>query len=276
MDIQLHPETKKLLSQIDDFKQQISDLIERESLLRTRTLPLLNAIYEKEIGAHEFDLLKIRIEINELKFRIERLMAILNRGDKFDPKDLALLEVEIREVKKQWQKEIDDKEQLLNASISLLNTVTFLTKDEQNKLKHLFRKLCMSLHPDLNKNFDAYQLYWENVQSAYSCGDIKTLEALLVAVQKYEGVSDHDVGSSLEILRKERDRLESLVLEHSQRLHDAQQNPPFCIEKELHDAVWIESKQTELKESYEAMKSRCGELQGIYDEIINQSDVKVQ
>ena len=234
-----HPTIQLLRSQINDFRLQISDLLEREAQLRKHVLPLLRAQYEKEIGIHEFKLLKIRIEVLELKFRIEYLVTILSNGNDLLPDHLELLDLEIQGIREHWQLEIKNKKRLLHASFSFLKAMTVLTQDQSDRLKQLYQKLCLLLHPDLNGKSEAFMLFWECVQEAYSHGEIDRMDALLMAVQSH-GTS-HQPENSAEIseLEHERDRLESLVLSHLQRLREIGQNPPFYMEEDLKNPVWI-------------------------------------
>ncbi len=274
-----HPTIQLLRSQISDFRLQISDLLEREAQLRKHVLPLLRARYETEIGIHEFKLLKIRIEVLELKFRIEHLLAIFNNGNDPLPDHLAMLDLEIQEVREHWQQEIKNKKRLLHASFSFLKTMTVLTQDESDRLKQLYQKMCLILHPDLNGESETFVLFWECVQEAYANGEINRLEALLVAVQTHERTppqetSQETVAETAD-LRDERDRLESLVLARLQRLREIGQNPPFNMEHDLNNPQWIKMKQAEIKESTQAMTVRRDELRDVYHDIVENNNLKL-
>lgn len=276
MDLEIHPEARQLLFQIDDLRQQTSQLLEQEAYLKNHRQPLLFAKYEQEIGTFEYALLKIRVAVNEFKFRIERLTAIMNHGRSISPEDLAKLEQEVHAMKEKWHKEIKEKERMLNASVSFLNTVSFLSKQETETLKRLYRKLCRLLHPDLNQFSDAHTLYWSSVQDAYVKGDINKLEALLVAVHNHEELNDLDGSAGIEALKKERNRLESVVLEYTQRVKSIETTPPLCLQKELYDPEWIKTKQRELTEVTDAMAVRRDALRKMYNELCSMTGSRVQ
>lgn len=275
MIIQTHPEVLRLRIQIQDLKEQVSALLEKEALLQHHTLPYLNALYEQSIGIHEYQVLLVRVEVNELKHRIEWCTALLNRGQEISPEDLERLEQEVLEISARWNKELLEKERLLDASRLFLDPSNFLTPVEEQRLKQLYRALCLLLHPDVAKDPELHTLYWSRVQEAYAHGDIKKLETLLVAVEARDPATDWEQESELEALRTKRDRLESLVLRQSERLDEIEGALPFCLAEQLADASWVEEKQQALRQTVEALTKRRDELREIYETLLDRHGSRV-
>ncbi|WP_034607292.1 J domain-containing protein [Megalodesulfovibrio gigas] len=244
--------------------------------MRTHTVPLLQAVYQAEIGMHELELLKARVVVNECGYRIREITAILNRGGRIGMDELQRLELQIQQIKAQWQQELEAKEHQVQTSMQLLNHVEFLSEAAQQQLKALYRSLCLLLHPDLHADSAAYQLYWHSVQDGYARGDVETLEALLVTVQSHAEMAAPAACAGLEALRQERDRLEALTTTRLQRLHDARQLPPLSLEKELHDPAWIAAKRAELHAACAAMRRRGEELQATYAALLQRGGMWMQ
>jgi len=276
MEIELHPAVPGLLRQLQDLQQQTSRLLEREAHLRRHARPLLEAMYEKEIGVHELELLKVRIEVNELKFRIERLLAILNRTAGLTPGDLERLARDVEEARAHWRRQVEEKERLLKDSAAFLRTAEVLSPEETQRLKLLYRSLCLLLHPDLGRDPELHDRYWEPVQEAYAMADIQALDALLAAVRSAEGEGGLEEKSGLEVLQEKRDRLESLVLELGQRLQRMEESPPFCLQERLHDPAWLDARRKELAATTRAMAARRGELRDFYERILAESGLRSQ
>lgn len=274
MQLETHPEAARLLVQIDDFKQRIGDLLEEQAHLRAHAIPILTAIYEHEIGVHEHALLAVRIEVSELKFRIESLMRIINQGGTVNATDLEYIDAEVRKLQTVWQREMADKARQVEAASALLKSIKVLTPDEEQQLKKIYRLLCFLLHPDMNADPALREAYWDHVQAAYGAADLKALEALWVAARDGHGdVADERNG--LEELTAERDRLEALVLEHSRRIADARHNPPLCMERELRDPDWIATRQAELQSTRNAMLARHDELRRLCNQLMTKGDIRV-
>lgn len=274
MHLEIHPRAALLLEQISDLKQQVGDLLEEQAHLRAHAIPILTALYEQEIGAYEYALLAVRVEANELKFRIDSLMRIINRGGTVEIADLERIDAEVRELQTVWQREIEEKAQRINVAANLLASIRQLDPDEEKQLKKIYRALCFILHPDMNGDPALRDAYWDHVQAAYGAADLKALEALWVVVRDGRGdVIDERQG--LEALTVERDRLEALVLEHTRRIADARHNPPLCLERELRDPAWIASKQEELLSAQTAMQARCAELRTLCGQLMAQGAIQV-
>ena len=274
MYLEIHPQAARLLAQIDDLKQRVTNLLEEQAHLRAHAIPILMAIYEKEIGAHEYALLAARIEANELKFRVESLMRIINRGERVAADDLERIDAEVRKLQTVWQREMADKARQVDAATALLKGLKYLEPDQELQRKKLYRALCFLLHPDMNGDPALREAYWDHVQAAYAEGDLPALEALWVAAR--DGRSDTvDDRSSLETLTEERDRLEQLVLEHTRRIAEARTNPPLCLERELGDPAWIAAKQEELRSAQAAMLARRDELRALCDQLMAQGAIQV-
>ncbi len=274
MSLTLHPEVIRLLTQIDDLKHRVGDLLETQAHLRAHAIPILTALYEQQIGPHEHALLAVRIEVSELKFRVESLMSIVNRGGVVNMADLERIDAQVRELQTVWQREMADKARQVEAAAALLKSMKILAVDEEQQLKTLYRRLCLHLHPDMNSDPALREAFWDHVQAAYGAADLKALEALWVAVRDGRG-DVVDEQSGLEALTAERDRLETLVLEHSGRIAEARHNPPLCMEQELHDPVWIASRQSELQTARDAMMTRRDELRLLCDQLMARGDIRV-
>ncbi|NCD26599.1 MAG: hypothetical protein EOL86_13545 [Deltaproteobacteria bacterium] len=274
MHLELHPQAARLLAQIDDLRQRVGDLLEEQAHLRAHAIPILMATYEKEIGGFELALLAVRVEANELKFRVESLMRIINRGERVAADDLERIDTEVRKLQTVWQREMADKARQVDAAQDFLKDAKYLSPDQELQIKKLYRALCFLLHPDMKGDPALRETYWDHVQAAYAAGDLAALEALWIAARNGRGESV-DEQSSLDALTEERDRLEHLVLEHTRRIAETRQNPPLCLERELGDPAWIAAKQEELRSAQAAMRARRDELRALCDQLMAKSAIQV-
>ncbi|NCC24046.1 MAG: hypothetical protein EOM25_02415 [Deltaproteobacteria bacterium] len=267
MDVTIHPQADFLLHSIGDLKLRLSDLLERESALRHHEGPLLQALYEREIGVLELGLLKSRVTANELKFRIERIMARINAGSTITPTDLEALEAETKKIKAEWQKEVEDKEKTLSWSVAYMKGEK-LTVNETLQLKKIYKRLCVLLHPDMGADQGLFDLHWQAVQEAHARSDLLELEAILVALEAKTGRDRSAELSALEALARERDRLESLILTYTERLRVMERHPPFCLRDQLNDADWIAARQAEIRQAVAVVQTRVLELQAMHDSLL--------
>ncbi|NLW80129.1 MAG: J domain-containing protein [Desulfovibrionales bacterium] len=274
MHLEIHPNAVRLLAQIDDLRQRVGDLLEEQAHLRSHAIPVLMAIYEKEIGAYEYALLAVRVEANELKFRVESLMQIINRGGRVEAVDLERIDAEVHELQSVWEREMADKARQVDAAQEFLKEIKYLSQDQELQMKKLYRALCFLLHPDMNGDMALRETYWDHVQAAYGAGDLVALGALWIAARDGRGVIV-DERSSLDALTAERDRLEQLVLEHTRRIGQTRKNPPLCLERELRDPAWIAAKQEELRSAQAAMRARRDELRALCHQLMAQGAVQV-
>lgn len=241
--VRLHPE----MMQLDNLRAQLARLIEQQDFLENHQKPILDAIYNHEIGGLEFELLQLRAERQRLKRKLEMLSIRTNRGEKIN--DLIIKEVDehLEREFKTWKQKLIDHEKRLEQSERLLGSLQAMSDQDSRRLKAIYRKICKLIHPDITESMLLTDRYWMRAQNAYREGNIDQLEVLLILIR--QGTA-HDSQCHVH-QADEADRLQKLISTLAETLDFIESQPPYCYADKIMDNEWITRKRESLLEEIE-------------------------
>jgi hypothetical protein len=237
---EIHPEWLALTARIARLREGIAVLLDDESRLLLQEQPVLIAEYEMRLGALDLELLMLEAESAELRFRVERLNALLNRGEAITPERLEQIEDAVAAEHALWAARLAQREADLALGLAVWRSLTSVDAEVQRRCKTAYRRLVRLLHPDVTQNPEASKRFWQIVQDAYRDWDAERLESLLVVMQVEIGaVLDTTLG--LVGLEAEVARLEAQTDRLAGRQRELLTQIPFCYRELLRDPVRIES-----------------------------------
>lgn len=180
MSIIIHPEFEKL-------KNRLSDLIIEYDELVFKICPNIEAEYLLNFGFLEYDLYKKDVELSKIKRKFQLMRIQVNNQETIDIDFInEVLDEEFIEYEKKLKKQMDELDNLSN--ISMVKT---LSKDDSKKLKSIYKKCVLKLHPDLNKNLSDHEKdLFLLVTESFKNEDLNTLESLYYSIENE--VTDHD------------------------------------------------------------------------------------
>lgn len=231
--------------------QEFSELYEQHKHLVEHVEPNLTALYLKAIGFHQYEVLKLRMEIKLINMRIDLLRQYINRDETPD----------IGEVNKVIDRQQEEYNELLRQrSEALFNAEAFLSqplidKEEALEIKRLYQAIVKAVHPDLNPDatpdmIDAFRKATEY----YNMGALDQLRELyqyVVINQNYKKgyIPDVDLAEKISFLQEKIETLKETI----KKLH---QTFPYMYAENLEDQEWIDAQVQELEEEQKELLAR--------------------
>lgn len=251
----LHPEIQRLLDANAELRMELALLLTEAHDLVHTLRPNLLALFQTKLGAWELEKLKAQFRVARLKRMIDLVQATLNRGGK---PDMAQIEAQVQEEQVLWEKKINEAAAALKGAEHRL---AHLLPDEQNaELKKLYHQLVKQLHPDLHPGQPAGdKLLWQQVQDAYDAGDLEKLRALSLLLHHPPPPENTEGG--LEKLNKEHDMLEKRIAEMEARIEQIENQPPFTLQEDLENDVWVAMKRTTIEKETESLQMQTSALE---------------
>ena len=184
MSIILHPEYQML-------KDKLSNLILECETLKFQICPELERRYLINFGILEFELYKKDVELSRLKRKLQLIQIQINHESEINIDEInQQLDEEFDEYEKNIKKQMEDLQNLLDGYHN-----EYLSKEDTLRLKSIYKKCVLKLHPDLNPNqTDHEKNLFIEINEAFKNGDLERLEALyyLIPDSEFEPVSDLD------------------------------------------------------------------------------------
>ena len=169
--------------------------------------------------------------------------------------------IEEKEIDKQlddefqkWYKKIKEQYQKVKEAEDRLNS--FMSDDENEEFKKLYRQLVFKLHPDLNPNQtkDEENL-WHRVQLTYKSGDLEEMRSLMIILEAQD--SAVELPSSKDILEKRQTNLAKQIQKIINHMSELEQAFPFNIVGKLADKAWVNTKVEEIQEQIHQWQEKC-------------------
>lgn len=216
--------------------------------------------YICEFGELITKVFEAKIECIKKKKSIAFCQSVLNRGEFPDAKSLqAFIEKNMQEYYEQLDGMIEDSKRAQEAKTVTVTTV--------HRCSKLYKQIAKLIHPDLNpeagKNKTVQEL-WHRAVEAHKSNDLKTLEELLLLVEK--AVKDECL-ECLEIdIPDIDDKIKNIRLE----IETIVSTTPYTYGILLQDLVKMDEKKTALQTELEEYKDYSKEL----DEVLKKFPMK--
>lgn len=249
------PEVAKLKRKIQKLKNSLEDLVLERDELRFVICKNIKTSYMLEIGNLEYRVYEAYCEYLRLRRKKELIQAKKNRQETIKMEEIEnLLDEEFRSYKKKLEEKINEINQALERS-----KLEKLSPNEVVEIKKLYRSIVKSLHPDLNPtNSKAEKQLFVNATEAYKKGDLKTLR--IISQMLGADVSDEEESSSLIKLKKDIERVQSLVAQLKEEIEQIKTKPPYIwriyLEDENKKTKKIAELNKELKSFQEAIRTQ--------------------
>ncbi len=257
----LSPEYEKLKNEVEKMRVELSMLyLERDELLFVICVNIETA-YMLELGALEHNVYKAECAVLRLKRKVELIQAKINRQEKIFLNDIeSLLDEEFQ----QYEEKLNEQIEKINAALKRGNA-DYLTKEETEELKKIYRKVVKALHPDINPNISKEELrLLQNAIEAYKNGDLKALRIIGEMIEKYLPVNkDKDISYTL---IKDKERLEVFIKEMKEIILEIKSRYPYNLKEIIENPSKLKEKKQELEETLNYYK----ELISIYKEKIEE------
>jgi len=235
---------------LDDLREQLARLIEQQDSLENHQKPMLEAIYNREIGVLEFKLLQHQAELQRMKRKVEMLTARINRGETIDGSIIKEVDKQLEREFLAWKKKLLDHENQLQESERLLGSHQAMSGEDSRKLKTIYRKICKLIHPDITASMGLTDRFWMQAQKAYADGDIDQLEVLLILILKPAADDSQYHVDQVD----EEQRLQKLICSLAEKIESIKKKAPFCYADKIMDSEWINQKQKSLLEKIELIR----------------------
>ncbi|MEI6900773.1 MAG: J domain-containing protein [Bacteroidota bacterium] len=246
-EIDLRPEHRTILADLAALKDLYLTLVLKLQELTDTVKPNLEALYAVKIGQKELGLLEKQAEVAGLKYKMELMIACVNRQQKID---LGEIDETVQDMLEEYferiyaeAKRIDQAEDRL---VHLMNPADSLA------MKKLYYEAAKLLHPDINPNLSPEQKQlWNVISEAYKNGDIQTVRNVRKAIEGMHdepGISYHYDALKAEIeLFKERNN--ALL----RQISEIEAEFPFTFREKLHDDAWLKSEYQEFERKMQAL-----------------------
>ncbi len=259
VDIIFHPEYARVLKEIDKLKEQLSIIIEdRADLLHHKAI-YWKTEYINKIGALEYELFELEVNISRTKRKIEMIQAAINLQKPINEKKM---DIQLDKEYEVYIKELKDRAKDIDW-VNYLNSCETLTKEETILLKKLYRKLAKMLHTDLNPNTTEEQkVLWRRVAEAYELADIEMLKTLYELAVENKPVDDWDNDvNPIEELNEKIKFLKKKIMDMLIEIDKIKEKFPFNMVEFLKDEYKVHERQVELKADIEEAKEILKELE---------------
>lgn len=243
------PEMKHLKQSLEALNAEYIELFEVRSYMLQFEENSLTARYLLTIGTHEHQLFCEKVDLMQLKFRIQLAQAAFNQNKLPDWVDIdkktstAFYEYYIK---------IYEKANELTAAKEYCKA-DFLNAEEAKELKEIYKILVKKLHPDLHPGqTESDKEYFIKVQAAYQLSDLKMMKQLLLYFDTAgDSMPTVELTDNLQTKVK---NTKSLIDDLKSKIELLNKSFPFKYRENLSDDKWIENKQREVKSEIEMLK----------------------
>ncbi len=280
----VHPALAELESEIERLRMSLAEAIRKLTYMQEVEGPHLRLLYVQQLGEIQVEVMELQAEIAILRRQIDAITARLNRGETVTRKWLDGLQEKVsREIAELLEEVLRRKNECREAEQALEGFVSVDQASDQ-RLKEMYRELCRALHPDMGQVDSAvFAVWWDDVQLAYSRGDLAQLESIALALglggskagpspelagavvggssgsvrldfgASVDGIDTPRVAvvrGSVEVLEREKERLQECLRGYVGRTEKLKAQPPFSYAELIMNPAVME----EMREDFGAQK----------------------
>ncbi len=200
--LNLSEKSKKEKEYLLQLKSDFSELFEEKNNMLINEETFLSALYIEKIGSLKYREYRLYIELQLLKRRMQLLQAYINRNE---TPILSEIDRKINEEFEAAKKKIVEQEEQIKQTKELLSS-NFLTENEAQELKRLYRFIVKRLHPDICPNLSELEKdLFIQAQIAYELSDISKLKKIVLGLESnyvLEEKSSFSMKEQCEILKQ--------------------------------------------------------------------------
>lgn len=261
----IHPQAEKLRRQNRQLQAESVRLVVERDFLKDVAAPQIFAEYQSKIGVFELRVFQYECEIRAFIRRIEMANAALNRGEQ---PVYQLIEQEIQTEFANWREKIAAHIREIKAAREFENLPS-LSRAESRKLKEIYRKLALLLHPDISGSADERRRkLWLQAAQAYKNADLRTLQTLLLLTSDESAPAARDGENILENLQKRSAQLKTVCEKFLNEIDEIKNSAPYALHKILDDEAETAGVINELGEKLELLREKRLQLIEHWSEIM--------
>jgi len=241
--INLTEEQKLLNARCELLKSDFAELFVKKNDMLSFEENLLTALYLNNIGKKQYQLYCLGVDISKTKQRIELIQSYLTRNEYPDKK---LIDNEIKTLFAEYQQKIETESLRLAAAMDYLKS-EFLSAEDTNKIKDVFRLIVKKLHPDINPDVTIYEKdLFIKAQAAYELNDLSVLNEIVLSIRS-EIMESSIMVAQLHV-KEFAGQLEDNVRRLRKQIEELDKRFPFNLREQLFNPEWIAAEQEKLDE----------------------------
>lgn len=222
----------------DELRGRIADILFEIDGIRFHINPQLEVVWATKIGV--FALLDQEAEFSMRceKRKLELLQRVVNRGEEVDE---SVVEEQLQIELSEWEEHITELRRITTDHIAEYGSGTYLTNDEENELKSLYRTICKRMHPDLAVDLTpAEKSLFLSARHAYKNGDLTKMRAVEASTRHREKVATASPSAdAVESLNLEISLLQTTYSQLEKRLAHIVESFPYAFADRLADPAWV-------------------------------------
>lgn len=260
---------EKLLNRFYRLRKKTAGAIKTRDRMSYHTYVDYKTKYVMEIGAFEYEFLKVENNLLKMRRKIEIIHGLMDKNEKVD---ISLIEHMVDREFEENELKLKSMEQDIEIAKILESDKRLSPKDERD-LDRIYEEMILELHPDINLEISSDQgLDWEKIVWTYETYDLVTMRYLKDVLE---------AGSPSYVLKEEgsyrlEDRVEALEATFRKvesEIQEMNSNFPFDMIELLKDEEWVDDKRKELLENTEIYKEVEEELGNYILKILPQNAV---
>ncbi len=243
----LSPEYQKQLEEIERLSASLSMIILERDELKEVICKNIETEYMMKVGDLEYRCFRAMCEYLRAKRKAELIQACVNRGE---IPDMAAVEAQLETEFEAYRTQMEERLRKMNDAIER-SRGKYLSEEENDELKKLYRQIVRLLHPDVNPNVTSEQLrLYQKAVEAYRNGDLGTMRFIHVLVM--ENRPDELTMTPNERIANLKSAIERVRAE----IGTIKSSYPYSLSSFLKDKKAVAAKRSELEESLKNYKAR--------------------
>jgi hypothetical protein len=259
---------EELQKQIKAHREELEELVNNWSNLQFDVHPRLMDQYRNLFGSLEHTLKTKNVASDTIKYKIELLKKLVDKGEKVTEEMLTDIDVLARQhaskvrSRKVSKEEVDQFFKKIDESESR-SMLPFSAIDKKYELTKIYRDLVKKLHPDATNRTDLFNRYWGPVQTAYESENLERLSLYHKILCPMNNKDFKVQQTKLNALRMELSDLQTSVLNEKKKIKKILDNEPFNLEDKFNSKIWVSSRKKQLENEifFTDLSIRKGERQ---------------